>query len=252
MKKIISLFVFGIVAVNLNAQLSVRFWVQLSVGSVSEETRIDLNNLLNVDDNYNPGRDAIHTMNTVFNFSSVTADGERVAVNVKHPLANGEIRSYVDYPIRFKSSTVGTHTIEVSRFNNDGYAFVRLIDTTQPEKFIALTDGAYTFNQATATSTEYTNFVIRVYMASLLRESADTDWNKASNWYGGQVPGAVATDSKYNNYVVIPENKKVEIPAGTFTIGTLLNSGDITIKNGATLTIEKGTRLVSVDEFYKY
>ena len=252
MKKIILLFICGIVvAVSLNAQ-TVRFWAKLSTVGEWEETRIDLNSLPNATDEYDAGRDALHTLNTAFNFSTITADDVQVAVNVKHPLVDGKKRPYVDFPIYFKSSTAGTHTIEISRFNNNGYAFVRLVDTTQPEKFIVLTDGAYTFNQATATSTEYKNFAIRVYMASLLKKDADKDWNKPSNWYGGQVPGATATDAKYNDYVVIPENKNVEIPTGTFTIGSLLNSGDLSIKTGATLTIETGVKLASVKEFYEY
>ena len=164
----------------------------------------------------------------------------------------------VDYPLNIHYADAGNYTLDFYWYddldNVKTTAVVRLFDAEAPEKgFIHIKNGdTYSFSvPAGKVGTTTNRFVLRMYAACLFKEGVTNGrWDDETNWYGG-IPGKNGGNVKVNNCAIIPEGVKVTIPTGSsYTIGSLLNSGEIEIKAGATLGVTYEAKMVSVKDIY--
>lgn len=191
-------------------------------------------------------------LGTPYMFSGYTflKDSDTPAYLAKEARPYGD-KYYVDFPLYMNLTTVGNYTISCPIFvaSNKAAVFVRLIDNENPDKFINLLDASYTFSIGTGKTGIYdSRFVVRIYAACLFKkDAANTNWNDANNWIGG-VPG-VDSSVKINNCAVIPEGAEVVI-SSNYSIGSLLNSGVVTISKNASLEILNEAKMISVEDIY--
>ena len=169
----------------------------------------------------------------------------------------------VDFPLYMDLKDTGTYTMKfITLIGNKAAVLVRLIDKNYPDKFILFDDGTiegspagqkegrYSFEIAAGeTGITADRFIVRAYAACLFKKETDGDWNNADNWHGGIIPGS--GDAKTNNCAIIPEGSIVRIPEGSsYQIGSLFNSGEVIIEEGASLEVSYDARLVSVKDLY--
>jgi hypothetical protein len=163
---------------------------------------------------------------------------------------------YVDFPLNanmakdnqtqytFHVDTLGTIAL---KYNKAAVIF-RLIDKQEPDEFINLLEGDYTFTSVADEGNE--RFSVRVYAACLWKkEKTSGNWNDPANWYGGKVPGLAENSARTNNAAIIPAGTSITIPAD-ITIGSLFNSGQLTIQTGVNVTIKADAKLISVSDMY--
>lgn len=166
-----------------------------------------------------------------------------------------EGKYYVDFPLRVDLNLLGEYKITFTNPVNYGYenkaaVVARLIDTDNSNVFIDLFDpDGYTF-EVDAIQTRIDRFIVRIYAACLFKKnSEDNKWENPNNWIGG-VPGR-GENARIDNCAIIPAGTNVVIAKDSeYTIGTLLNSGEVTIENGAILTVQNETKLIKVDDIY--
>ncbi|GHT05741.1 hypothetical protein FACS189423_10240 [Bacteroidia bacterium] len=160
---------------------------------------------------------------------------------------------YVDFPLsQHFSELVGTrYNLHLDKSSvNKAAVVVRLYDLQHPEHaFINLLSEDYEF--VSEAEEKDKRFIVRVYAANLFKKDAvDNKWNNANNWIGGQVPG-LSTNARIDNCVVIPAGKTVVIQNGeNITLNTLLNSGTLTVNEGASLTLDYETQLAPFANMY--
>lgn len=162
----------------------------------------------------------------------------------------------IDWPLTINLHTAGRYQMNFRFFPNDdkAAAVMRLIDNKYPDLFIMMEnhekEGNYSFDVAKdETGVAEGRFSVRFYAACLFKKGTDGNWNNADNWYGG-IPGAGSTD-KVNNAAIIPEGVTVTVLAGeSYSIGSLLNSGTVVIKDNASLEITHEAKMASVSDLY--
>lgn len=159
-------------------------------------------------------------------------------------------RFSVDFPIYVKPTLSGSYSISIALKENLAATIIRLIDKENPNTFINLIEGPYTFN--VSTPKEYADrFIVRVYAACLFKKNAENNnWANENNWVGNLKPG-FESDARINNCVIIPSGTSVDIPQGnTLSVSVLLNSGNLSIQKGSSLTVTDGVKLVTTDDLY--
>jgi hypothetical protein len=196
-------------------------------------------------DGFNLGEDALLLNQSGFSFSILSGEFQ---LGVERRPYEG--RYYLDFPLYMKLEK-GQYTLTTISFIDTKATLLRFIDKTQPDVFVNLLENEeYSFT-VDADKVYDNRFVIRVYAACLFKKDADSsNWTDADNWLGG-VPGINSNDDKINNCAVLPEGANVILPANTtLTIGALLNGGELTIQEGAVLTVNNGVKLAPVSEIY--
>lgn len=205
-------------------------------------------------DNYDGSRDAIVMTPQTYNFTTVAwnvnSDREQLLLFDYRPYKG---RFYVDFPLSFQTKESGEYKIAVSAITRENkMVFIRLVDNENLEEFIILDkEGNIPYSVNLSGNLDCKGrYTLRVYAASLFKENpVDADWNNLSNWMEvKEVPGSGS--SKYDNCVIIPNNVSVELKTGNLAIGTLLNSGDLTIQQGAVLSITDEAKNASVTNYY--
>ncbi|GHT88519.1 hypothetical protein FACS189474_3900 [Bacteroidia bacterium] len=205
--------------------------------------------------------------NEKFKFGSVayeTSKSGKVVAKIlfidRRGVGEYDINYYVDYPLSMQlpASADKEYTFSVSYSSEKNKAAVafRLIDSLDPDSLIILSEQPYKFKSQAGEASGSKRFTARIYAVNLLKQTTDEEeikvWTNADNWYGG-VPGVPREGNNpiNNRSVLIPANTKVEIPAGAaISINTLLNSGELFIRENAELTVDYEAQLAAFAEMY--
>jgi hypothetical protein len=209
---------------------------------------------------YEASVDALPQREYTLGFASLSSDGRQLLKD-KRPYEPGNY--YVDFPLSVKLETGKEYAFSVALMSgvaNASAVIFRLIDNSNPDKFIDLLKESYTF-EADNSSRDDNRFVARVYAASIFKENpVDNKWNNPDNWWG-EIPGlnkekddkGVPVIDITNNCVIIPADTEIVISSDTeVSIGTLLNSGSLIIEKDAVLNIINEAQLASFSEVYLY
>lgn len=161
---------------------------------------------------------------------------------------------YVDFPLYIDLNLIGAYKIFCTppiQDINQTATIVRLIDKDYPDRFINLLEEDYLFTINSNELKIYKDrFIVRIYAACLFNKNATSKkWNDPGNWIGG-LPGE-GKDVRVDNCVIIPEGAEITIPPNfMYTVGTLLNSGEIIIEKNASLTVNNEAKMISVNNMY--
>jgi hypothetical protein len=232
-----------------------KFSIRIKSGATSWSVAIEVNTIFGATQGKNDGQIDMNYAGMFCQFSTMvyTSDGSKFShynIDIRGK-DEYDLKYFVDIPLwtvmaKDNATQYSLEQIWGKDKNgnpvNNAAVIIRLIDKQKPDLFINLLEGPYTF---TSEAGEPDNrFIVRVYAGCVWKAGVTSgNWNDPANWHGGAVPGKAGNSDKINNCAFIPEGVNVTI-SEDITIGSIFNSGKITVNQGVTLTVKGDMKLI--------